>query len=64
MSGLKRTKRTIRAWQAVFLLVAVGGIPVAASPGGGGFAAAMIGGGVVGFFALVGIVGYHKPPRS
>lgn len=63
MSDLKRTMRTIRAWQILFLAVAIAGIPVGVQPGGGGFAALMIGGGLIGFFALVALVGYHKPPR-
>lgn len=64
MSDLKRTMRTIRAWQILFLAVAIAGIPVGVQPGGGGFAALMIGGGLIGFFALVAIVGYSKPRRT
>jgi hypothetical protein len=55
--------RTIRAWQAVFLAAVIGGIAVATQPGGGGFAAVMIVAGALGFFVLVGIVGYNKPRR-
>jgi hypothetical protein len=63
VSGQRRVMRTIRAWQAVFLAAVIGGIAVATQPGGGGFAAVMIVAGALGFFVLVGIVGYNKPRR-
>jgi hypothetical protein len=60
VSEKRSVMRTIRVWQLVFLAVVVLGIVVATQPGGGPFAAILIVGGLLGFFALVAIVGYNK----